>query len=147
MATLKANKAAAGVQPRMVHAGTNSVKFVFTAAAALSAGDVIQLAKLPHGAIFDSMLLVRTGAGQFTCSIGDGGDVDRYAVSATLVVNTVIGEANLLYTGVGHQYNVSDDATEQFDTIDLTVTTVTTAVAGGVITGIVQYHADEADPA
>lgn len=143
MATLKANKAQAGVQPRSVHAGTNSIKFVYSVTATLSAGDVIQACKVPHGAIIDSIRYVRTGAGQFTANVGDGGDADRFDVSATLVADTVIlADAA---AGIGYQYDISDDAVDQFDTIDFTVTTVTTGTAAGVLSGVVQYHMDESD--
>ena len=145
MATLTADKAKAGAQPRQVHAGSTSVKFVYSVTASLSSGDVIQLCKVPHGAILDSFILVRTGAGQFTAGMGDGGSASRYLVSATLVADTVITDASIVAAGVGYQYDISDDATEQFDTIDLTVQTVTTATAAGVITGVITYHCDEAD--
>jgi len=147
MATLKADKAQDGVQPRFVHAGSTSVKFVYSVTASLSSGDVIQLCKVPHGAIVDGFILVRTGAGQFTAGMGDGGSASRYLVSATLVANTVITDASIVAAAVGYQYNLSDDAADQFDTIDLTVQTVTTATAAGVITGVINYHCDEGDPA
>lgn len=146
MATLKANAALAGSNARQVHAGTVTRKFVYSVTASLSAGDIIQLVKVPHGAIIDSIMLTRTGAGQFTGTVGDGGDDDRFFGSSTLVASTVFTNANMLATGVGYQYDISDNAAEQFDTIDLTVDTVTTATAAGVITGYVQYHCDESDP-
>jgi len=145
MATLKADKAKDGAQPRSVQAGTTSVKFTYSVTASLSAGDVIQAVKVPHGAIIDSLVFARSGAGQFTANVGDGGSANRFDTSATLVANTVITADNI--GGIGYQYNVSDDAADQFDTIDFTVTTVTTATAAGVLSGIVQYHCDESDPA
>jgi len=146
MAILKASAAKAGANARQVHAGAQSRKFVYSVTASLSAGDIIQLCKVPHGAIVDGITLVRTGSGQFTGTVGDGNDDDRYFGSSTLVANTVFSDAAMLYTGVGYQYDISDNAAEQFDTIDLTVDTVLTATAAGVITGIVRYHCDEADP-
>ena len=145
MATLQSNKAKAGVQPRLVHTGSQSVKFVYSVTASLSAGDVIQTVKVPHGAIMEDVKLVRTGAGQFTCNIGDGGLPNRFRLSATLVANTIISGISVA-GGLAYQYDLSDDAAPQYDTIDLLVTTVTTAIAGGVITGIIRYHCDEADP-
>lgn len=149
MATLKSNKAQAGVQPRQVHAGTNSIKFVYSLTADLSVGDVIQLAKIPHGAIIDG-LMVWHDTGNFAFDVGDGGDQDRYIDSASVVTSAlpvVFGvHAQTNVAGLGYQYNLSDDATEQFDTIDITVLVVTTATSAGSISGVITYHCDESDP-
>lgn len=147
MATLKADKAKDGAQPRAVHAGTNSVKFTYSVTANLSVGDVIQLAKIPHGAIIDGFTVWHT-TGNIAFDIGDGGDGDRFIDSASVVTNgsVVFGvHAQTNVAGYGYQYNLSDDATDQFDTMDMTILVVTTATAAGAISGVIQYHMDESD--
>ena len=144
MTTLNTPQSVASANPRQIHAGAVTRKFTYSVSASLSVGDVLELVKVPHGAIIEDVCIVRTGAGQFTGTIGDGGDADRFRTSATLVDGTVIQGINNS-EGVGYQYDISDDAAVQFDTVDLTVTTVTSATATSTITGWVRYHCDEAD--
>ena len=150
MATLKASKAKAGAQPRLVHAGSVTVKSTYSLTAAFSAGDVVQMTKVPHGAIIEDVVLINTVPGDFHFTIGDGDDPNRYFLSATMTADAGVlfmhDYANLA-NGYGYQYNLSDDATDQFDTIDVAVTTVTTGTAAGAITLLCRYHCDEADPA
>ena len=144
MATLKADKAQDGAQPRTIHAGANSVKFMYSVTASLSAGDVIQAIKVPHGAIIDDIVVV-LNSGSCTMVVGDGDDDNRYITSATL---TLAAMARLnAGSGVGYQYNLSDDAADQFDTIDITIGTVASGTATGNVSGVITYHCDEADPA
>ncbi len=146
MATIDATNSK---QPRLVHAGTITVKNTYSLTASLSAGDVLQLVKIPHGAIIEDIVFVNTVPGDYHVTIGDGGDADRFFTSATMTA-----DAGVLYMqdylnaaeGVGYQYNLSDDAAVQYDTIDMTVGTVTTGTAAGAITLLVRYHCDEADP-
>jgi hypothetical protein len=141
MATLKSNKAQAGEQPRQVHAGTNSIAFTYSVTANLSVGDVIQLAKIPDGAIVDYIKVWHT-TGNIAFDIGDGGDTDRYIDSASIVTNSsVVADA---LAGRNYQIDVTDGAADQFDTIDMTILVVTTATAAGAISGVIQYHCDEA---
>ena len=146
MATIDATNAK---QPRLVHAGTNTVKNTYSLTASLSAGDVLQLVKIPHGAIIDNIVFVNTVPGDYHFTLGDGDDPNRFMVSATMTA-----DAGVLFMhdyangaeGYGYQYDLSDDASPQYDTIDMVASTVTTGTAAGAITLIVQYHCDEADP-
>jgi hypothetical protein len=149
MATLKGSKATDGAQPRLVEAGCVSVKSTYDLAnGALSAGDVLQMVKIPHGAIIDDVKVVMGGTNNDTkivAKIGDGNSATRFFGSASLSLtqSAIISMSD----GLGYQYNLSDDAADQFDTIDITVGTVTSATATGTVTMMVQYHCDEADPA
>jgi hypothetical protein len=147
MATLKGTKATAGAQARKVETGTISVLSKYNlAAGALSAGDVLQMAKVPHGAIIDDLKVIMTGSGNDTkvvVRIGDGGSAARYFGSASL--SLTVGATIVLSDNWGYQYDISDtDA--QFDTIDITIGTVTSATATGTVTMLLNYHCDESDP-
>ena len=150
MATKTADKAKAGAQPRFVHAGTVSVKgkYVFSDdAEALSAGDVIQMVKVPHGAIIDNIVfrMGTVGDHKVVVRCGDGGSASRYYGSASL--SMTLDHTITMTDGHGYQYNLSDDATDQYDTIDLTIGTVTSSSVTGTITMVATYHCDEGDPA
>jgi len=143
MATLLADKAKAGAQARSVHAGEIAVMAKYTITAALSAGDVIQMLKIPDNAVIDGIVTTMTGGdNKFVVRIGDGGSAARFygSASLSLTVGTAIGNSD----GFGYQYDISDAAADQFDTIDITIGTVTSATATGTITMICRYHMDEA---
>jgi len=153
MTTYAADKAKTGAQPRLVHAGGIQVLAKFNLAETLSAtgvsaGDVIQMAKIPHGSIIDDLKVIMTGTGNDTkavVTIGDGGSATRFFGSASL--SLTVGHTIVLSDNWGYQYNLSDDAADQYDTIDITVGTITSATATGTITMLISYHCDEADPA
>lgn len=149
MATKLADKAKAGAQPRQVHAGGVTVKAKYVLsddAEALSAGDVIQMVKVPHGAVIDDMTVFMGSVGdhKVVVTIGDGGSATRFFGSASL--SLTIGAAITMSDGFGYQYDISDDAANQYDTIDITIGTVTSSTVTGTITMILQYHCDEAQP-
>ena len=148
MATLKGTKATDGAQPRFVETGAVQVLSTYDLSnGALSAGDVVQMVKIPHGAIIDDVKVKMSVAeNKAVVQVGDGNDTSRYFGSASL--SLVGGAAITMDTDAfGYQYNLSDDAADQYDTIDIVVGTVTSATATGTITMLVSYHCDEADPA
>ena len=117
MATLKGTGAGDGAQPRAVHAGVNSIISTYTFTATSSAGDVVQMVKIPDGArILD--VKVKANVGNALVSVGDGGDSGRFIATAT--VSASIAELNVP-GGLAYQYDVSDAAIPQHDTIDITV--------------------------
>jgi len=137
----------------MVHAGAvqSLAKFNLAetlSAGGVSAGDVIQMVKIPHGAIIEDLKCIMTGTGNDTKTvirIGDGGSAARYFGSAS--ASFTVGHTVVLSDNWGYQYNLSDDAADQYDTIDITIGTIVSATATGTITMIFSYHCDEADPA
>jgi hypothetical protein len=153
MTTYAGTKAKAGAQARFVHAGSIDVLTKFDLAETLSAGgcsagDVIQMVKVPHGAIIDDLKVIMTGSGNDTkmeITIGDGGSATRFLGSAS--TSFTVGHTLVLTDNWGYQYNVSDDAADQYDTIDITIGTIVSATATGTITMLVTYSCDEADPA
>lgn len=139
MATKTSDKAAAGVQPRAIHAGVNSVYAVYSAnGASLSAGDVIQMVKVPDGGRLTG-LKFRPMIGTVHLSVGDGDDADRYAASAVYDSTGTWIDCTL---NLGHQYDQSDAAAVHFDTIDVTVVLVSAVSISGVIEMIADYVMD-----
>lgn len=112
MATLKSTQADTGGVPRYVHAGVNGVVARYQLTATTSVGDVIQMVKIPNGAEIIDMTL--TGSGGLV-SVGDGGDTARYISTATASAGAVVR----MTKGLGYTYDISDDAADQFDTIDI----------------------------
>lgn len=119
MATFTSTACASGVMPRAIHAGVNSVSAAHTVSGSLSAGDVIQMVKIPNGAtILDIVLRTAITPAQITLSVGDGGSTGRYVLTATHT--STVYHAN---TGVPYTYDISDDAAVQYDTVDVKVST------------------------
>ena len=137
MGTLTGSKAGSGVQARSHVAGTVSVYAEYTASATVSAGDVVQMVKVPKGAmVTDMRLSTNTLADQGAhLQVGDGVDTDRYisASGGTVVAGTDINQAS----GLGYEYTADD-------TIDIKVVVVGgTATAAAVYKLTVQYTMDE----
>ncbi len=97
----------------------------------MATGDVIQMVKVPKGAIVNQHLSYiewEDMGGTITVDVGDGGDDDRYCsalvmgtASATTVITFEEAKGIAVY-GVEHEYTAED-------TIDLTCDTVTTPTA------------------
>lgn len=150
MATGTSNKAASGVQPRTLHAGVQSVSAIFTIDAAhapngtgLSAGDVLQMVKIPAGAtILDLKLFGGGGGGAYTVSVGDGNSVARF-LSATTFASA--GQVYSIYQNVPQIVTATANGAYQYsadDTIDITVVSVLTATLAGIFTLNVSYAMD-----
>ena len=129
-----------------IHAGLNVRVGVHSLnGTSLSAGDVLQMVPVPHGAtVVDTILQTKCDKVAFT--VGDGDDADRYIVTTTMSDSAAAQHAQ---TGVGHQYDISDDVADdlRYDTVDVTVGTVTSATSGGSVILTVLYHMEDGDPA
>lgn len=118
------------VVPAKTELGTNTVIGTYTVPATFVAtADVIQMVKVPSGAIIHDVA-VACSASIATASaigVGDGNSTGRFIAAATNFGN---GAATLLRltvpAGVGYAYTADD-------TIDILMGTVTTPVAGSVI--------------
>ena len=88
----------------------------------LSAGDVIQMVRVPAGAVINDMTIAISSSVQsYTItSIGDDGDADRYFTSQSLVLVQAVRMS--VGTGFGYSYSAED-------TIDITIGTVTSGTA------------------
>jgi hypothetical protein len=101
--------------------------------------DVIQMVKIPSGAIILDVVLatdkIDTGTSA-VLQVGDGSDVSRFINSGSFNNNSYIGRMNQVD---GHLYEYSAD-----DTIDIKVTTAPeTAVSTATLTLTVFYCFDK----
>lgn len=122
--TYSSTAVAATVPPRTPSsAGLTAVKATFTATAALVVNDVIQMVKVPLGAVIYGVELsvddLDSGAA-IVLAVGDGADDDRFITGSTIGQAGGVTRANNV-AGAGYTYTVDD-------TIDIKVTT---APAGG----------------
>jgi hypothetical protein len=126
--------AAGAATPRAVHAGVNAVTRNYSVSDTLSNGDVLNLCKVPAGALVLDVICRYTNVtgNQITFTIGDDGSSARYigAQSATGTYRAT----------VGIPYSQSID-----QTIRLTVASVTSTTAGGTVSVTVLYQMDELD--
>lgn len=132
-----------GKQPRYVHAGAITVRTHYTWAATASVGDVLQMVKVPDGAVIDNLVVYATGGDHG--NVGDGVSVARYFASASIMTTThVLLRVEGVQAGIGYKYDISDAAEPHYDTIDIGVLVADSSV-GDVTTMIVSYHCDEID--
>jgi hypothetical protein len=141
MATLTASAAQANVPAKYAINGDITRVVSYTVAAALSAGDIIQMLKVPPGAnvVAVSLYTDLFGGGNATITgVGDGGSANRYlgsaSTSSSLAAALVIAGNG---SGLGYSYSVED-------TVDITIGTVTSASAVGKFTLRVTYTLDNA---
>lgn len=113
MATLVAGKTSAGVQPKGLRVGLIAVTSVYSIAASLSTGDVIQMIKVPANATPVFMVVSSAGSGAGSVNVGDGVDTDRYIQNAGISAS---GVPVFLNNAAFVPYTYSVD-----DTIDVTV--------------------------
>lgn len=111
MATFTASAAQAGV-PAVYRVGgtvTRVVEYVHQATS-LSIGDVIQMCKIPNGAmVTDVRLAASMSAGVNVVNIGDGNDTSAYGASVVLSGAGVVAALyNVPIRGLGRSYSAED---------------------------------------
>lgn len=128
MATLTATAAQATVSAKYLINGaiTRTVSFN-PGGTALSAGDVIQMVKVPAGAIINDLALAISSSVQsYTITgCGDGNSATRYFASQSLVLVQCVrlgGGTTAKVDGFGYSYSAED-------TIDITMGTITSGTA------------------
>lgn len=131
MATKTASKADLGVQPKGLSVGLVAVTSTYTLTSSLSAGDVIQMVKVPKGAtpIYVALSMTSAGANVGNARVGDGVSAARYITGYAYSATGVQAVINTAYA----PYTYSTD-----DTIDVTLLSVSAASAEGafVLTAI-----------
>lgn len=139
MATYTATAAAAGVPAKYAINGTVTRVVDFAITASLSAGDVIQMVKIPKGAnVFSTAFgmidtpTVHTGV--VTVNVGDGNDTSAYA-AAVVLSGSAVALASSPVRGLSRSYSAED-------TIDIVVTAISAAGASGGLRLVVQYTND-----
>jgi hypothetical protein len=132
MATFTASAAQAGA-PAIMHVNRTITRTVrYTHPVAMSAGDVIQMLKVPAGAIVSRVVNgVSASAGAITVNIGDGNDTSAYGASIVLS-GQAINAGSVPYRGFGRSYSAED-------TIDFVATVVSAAPGTVDLLLIVEY--------
>ena len=136
MATYTATAATAEVTPRHAAQGLVTKYCKYTISATTSAGDVIQMIKIPKGASVVDLKFLAASTGVLLFDVGDGVDPNRYIVGAT--GSAAAAGVNLAASAAFQNYIYS--ATE--DTIDVTLGTVSTSGSGGYLAILVTYGND-----
>lgn len=125
-----------GVQPKGLRVGLIATSAVYSfAAVSYTAGDVIQMVKVPANAAVVSMLISSNTGVAGSVIVGDGVNTARYNSGYALGASTAAGGLN----GVNYiPYLYSTD-----DTIDLTVSvSVTGSLGSGSVNLTVIYSMD-----
>ena len=119
--------ATAAFQPMGPTNGGNEVTVIkhHSVTADLSANDVLQVIKVPIGAVITGGWIAMDSTDAFTFTVGDGASTARYipssSVSASQTMQNFVRDLSGQTTGLGHKYSAND-------TIDVKFTGVTATV-------------------
>lgn len=132
MATFTAS-AAQSTAPAIYNVNRTTSRVIrYAHPAAMSAGDVIQMVKVPKGAIITRIVNgVSASAGAITVNIGDGNDTSAYGASVVLS-GQAINAGSVTYRGFGRSYSAED-------TIDFVATVVSAAPGTVDLLLLVEY--------
>lgn len=133
MATLTATAAQANAQAMFNVTGTITRTVFYTHNVALSAGDVVQMLKVPNGCQIHQVAIsaISFSAGVVTMNIGYGGDASAFGASVVLS-GSAISLATMTGRGLGYSFSAED-------TIDLTVAAISTPPATATVALTVVY--------
>lgn len=132
MATLTASAAQAAASAFYNVNGTVTRVVKYTIAASASAGDVVQMVKVPNGAVVAKVQVAIDGhTGVLTVNVGDGNDASAYGASVVLS-GSAVALTSIPARGLGRSYSAED-------TIDITIAAVSAPVAAGTLTLVVDY--------
>lgn len=134
MANVKVGLGAANAQPQQVHIGANTVVCRISISATTSAGDVLQIGKLPNGAIptgsvfYPGPALTANGIWKFGWSASQAAFLTSKSYSAAIEYGNVALTSNI---------SLSDDAAVLFEHIVAVPTSAITVGHHGNL--VVQY--------
>lgn len=132
MATFTASAAQSDATAVYHVGGTISRVIRYSQSASLSAGDVIQMMKVPAGAIVTKVTIATShSAGATTVNIGDGNDASAYGASVVLSGSAIVTTA-MPGRGLGRSYSAED-------TIDLTIAAVSATPANALLILNIDY--------
>lgn len=135
MATLTASAAQANAPAKYIENGAivRSIRFPITQA--FSAGDVVQMCKVPNGANITGVQFCIDGhSGVLTVNVGDGNDVSAYAASVVLS-GSAVAMTSMPARGFTRSYSAED-------TVDIQIAAISAAVAAGTLTLVLTYTMD-----
>lgn len=137
--TYVATKAGLGAQVAASRIGGQPVtiysEFTFPAAPVIN--DVVQMLKVPKGAVVVDVALGAddldtNGSPAITLDVGDGGDPDRYIAASTIAQTGAAPVQTMLKTGFGFAYTADD-------TIDILVKAAPATGAVGTVRLMATY--------
>jgi len=134
MATLTATAAAANAQAVYNVTGATTRVVFYTHNVALSAGDVIQMLKVPNGAQITNIGIsaISFSAGVVTANIGYGGDVSAFGATVVLSGSAIALSTTMTGRGLGYSFSAED-------TIDIQVAAISAPPATATIALLVSY--------
>lgn len=122
MATKQAAKALDGVQPKGLSVGLVAVTSIYSLTSSNSAGDVIQMVKVPKGATPIYVAVSAASVGVGAVHVGDG-------VSNTRYINPILYSAGSTQAVINTNYTPYTYSTD--DTIDIFVSAVSVGTLAG----------------
>ena len=122
MATLTGDKAAAAVATRSIETGVVVEQASYTTSATLSAGDAIQMVKVPSGARVVDVKTTTDSAAGIAVAVGDGLNENRYVVTASVSALSVLA-ANANWSN--YEYTADDTIDITYDASMTATTTIT----------------------
>lgn len=131
MATLTTLRSGSGAARKAIHAGANSVSVIYSLTGSFSAGDVLQLVKIPAGAVVHDVICNFQFTGLFVGTVGDSVSTGRYIASVSMTAQGIV-RAN---AGIPYSYSADD-------VLQLNVNAVTTGTISGWIGVTVLYNMD-----
>lgn len=137
MATLTATAAEANIPAKYAVNGTITRVVQYAPTAALSAGDIIQMVKVPSGAVVtDVGYAWSLSAGVITAMIGDGDNKSAYAAATVFSATSANVRTNSsVFAGFGRSYSATD-------TVDIEITAVSAAPGTAKIRMYIAYTLD-----
>ena len=119
--------------PKYIQDGLIVRSAIYSFTANQSAGDIVQMVPIPKGAQIAGVAVQCKGKGagaDIAVQVGDGNSVARFVATASGSVVTQ------MVSGLGYSYSTDD-------TIDVKVSSVTSATAGGSVRLSVAYSMDQ----
>lgn len=136
MATLTATAAEANIPAKYAVNGTITRVVQYAPTAALSAGDIIQMVRVPSGAVItDVGYAWSLSAGVITAMIGDGDNKSAYAAATVFSADAIARANSTVFAGFGRSYSATD-------TVDIEVTAVSAAPGTAKIRMHIAYTLD-----
>lgn len=138
MATLTASAAQSNVPAKLLVNGTVSRVVTYNATAALSVGDIVQMVRVPMGAVVTGVSYAWSlSAGVITAMIGDGNNKSAYAAATVFSAAAIAVADSSVFAGFGRSYSAED-------TVDIEVTAISAAPGTAKLKLKIEYTLDNA---
>ena len=139
MAT-RTSTAVANLRVRAIHAGLQTAEASFNSGPSQSAGDVIQMVPIPHGAVIVDVMVTGAPGGDFyVLDVGTGADPDVFIDDGSLTISAVLRMSQKL--GHGFRVSISDDIVPHFETVDITIVSGSMTATASLKLSVTYYMA------